>query len=123
MDALPYILLGAALLLAGLQLRVLWTARRLRGRAVPDADHGRQVFYFHSPHCGPCRAVTPMVQRLAADYPQLRSVDASAEPELARRFGVMGTPTFVATDDGRIGEVVVGGLTEARLRGLLGVQG
>jgi thioredoxin 1 len=122
LDLLPFILLGAALLLAALQLRSLWGARRLRGRAVADAGHGRQVFYFHSPHCGPCRALTPMVQRLAAEYPQLRAVDATADPELARRFGIMGTPTFVATDDGLIGEVVVGGMTEARLKTWLGTQ-
>jgi thioredoxin 1 len=120
LETLPWILVGAALLMAALQLWTLWGARRLRGRPVADAGRGRQVFYFHSPHCGPCRALTPMVQRLAADHPQLRPVDASAEPELARRFGVMGTPTFIATDDGVIGEVVVGGMTEARLKAWLG---
>lgn len=62
---------------------------------------------FYLPTCGPCRAMAPTVDRLAATGVAVRKVDGQAEPQLAQRFNVTSYPTFIAVADGReVGRVV-----------------
>ena len=49
----------------------------------------------------------PVIDRLEADGVPVRHVDVSAEPQLARRYGIRQTPTFVVRNaDGEVGRVV-----------------
>src|SRR3954463_4752235 len=53
--------------------------------------------------CGPCRAVSPALERLAAACAgrvKLVRVDVDAAPGLARRFGVQAVPTLLVLDRG-----------------------
>ncbi len=62
---------------------------------------------FYLPTCGPCRAMAPTVERLAATGVAVRKVDGQAEPQLAQRFNVTSYPTFIAVRDGQeVGRVV-----------------
>ncbi len=62
---------------------------------------------FYLPTCGPCRAMAPTVERLAATGVAVRKVDGQAEPQLAQQFNVTSYPTFVAVADGQeVGRVV-----------------
>lgn len=52
---------------------------------------------FHSPSCGPCHMMHPIVERLArrrAGDIAVARIDVEAHAELARRFGVQAVPTF-----------------------------
>ncbi len=64
---------------------------------------GRVAVEFMSYGCGYCRAIEPVVQRvanmIAAEETVLR-VNIAAEPELASRYAIAGTPTFVMFLDG-----------------------
>lgn len=98
-------------------------ARRHVGRVAPDTgaidsagEADRRIYFFHAVHCGPCRAVAPLVERLARDYPNLIKVDVAEHPELAREFGVAATPSFIVVTHGRISEVALGGVTAAWLQ-------
>lgn len=98
-------------------------ARRQVGRVAPDThlvdgagEAQRQVYFFHAAHCGPCRAVAPLVDRLGREYPNLIKADVADQPELARQFDVAATPSFIVVTQGRISEVRLGGVTEAWLR-------
>lgn len=99
-------------------------ARRSIGRRVAaapgDDAPGRVVYYFHAPRCGPCKAMTPVVDNLRQSFANLRKVDVTDEPELARRMGVMATPSFVVVDDGVITMVKLGPQRESALRSWLG---
>ncbi|ROR35045.1 thioredoxin family protein [Inmirania thermothiophila] len=119
-DVLPWIVGVLAALVAGLQLALWWRMRRAVGRRLEGLPAGRRLYYFHSPRCGPCRGVTPVVARLAAERGDVELVDVSAEPETARRFGVLATPAFVLVEGGRVVQVLVGAQSERRLRALLG---
>jgi thioredoxin 1 len=117
----------AASLLLLLQAYMWLQSRRTLGRPAPDtasvdgeatADRVR-VYYFYAAHCGPCRAVTPLVERLRASHRNLIKLDIAEARELAQAFGVAATPSFIQVVDGVIRRVKLGGQSEARLRAML----
>jgi len=56
---------------------------------------------FSSKQCPPCRAMQPVVGRLAASGVAVRTVDVDREPDLARRYGIRQTPTFLVVSGGK----------------------
>jgi thioredoxin 1 len=121
MNYLLYPLLAFAVLIAALQVSTWLRAKSVQGRAAPPsaAGPGRRLYYFFSPRCAPCRGVTPVIDRLAARHPNVFKVDASADLEQARAFGVAATPTLMLVEDGRIVRVIVGSTSEKNLESLL----
>ena len=56
------------------------------------------VVDFFAPWCGPCRALSPVLDRLADEYGNrvyIYKVDVDAEQELASIFGVRSVPTLL----------------------------
>jgi thioredoxin 1 len=59
---------------------------------------------FYHPSCSHCRAMEPVVERLAADFEGravVGKVDVATAPEIAAAWSVPGYPTFVVVKDGR----------------------
>lgn len=60
---------------------------------------------FYAAWCGPCKALAPTVEALAAQYGgtcKFCKIDVDAEPLLAQRFRIMSVPTFVLLNGGRV---------------------
>lgn len=57
---------------------------------------------FYADWCGPCRAMSPVVDELAAELPDANVVKVNVDdsPELAVRFKVESIPTFVVLRQG-----------------------
>ena len=57
---------------------------------------------FWASWCGPCRALMPVVEEVAAEHPEFTvgKINIDEEPELAERFGVMTIPTLVVFEGG-----------------------
>jgi thioredoxin 1 len=56
------------------------------------------VVDFYADWCGPCRTLTPTVEKLAEDYQgkvEIVKVNVDSNPELAIRYGVSSIPTVV----------------------------
>ena len=69
------------------------------------------VVDFWATWCGPCRMLAPVIEKLGEEYGEkvlIAKVDVDAEPELARRFGIMSIPTVVFLKNGREFERKVG---------------
>lgn len=58
---------------------------------------------FWAVWCGPCRMVSPIVDEIAEENPDIcvGKVNVDEEMELAREFGVMSIPTLVVIRDGK----------------------
>ena len=82
---------------------------------------GNRLFYFYSPSCGPCRSMTPIVDKLASQSDAITKVDISKDPELAGRFGIRATPTTVLVEKDTIKEVRLGAQSQKQLQKLLGM--
>ncbi len=72
---------------------------------------------FWAPWCGPCRMVSPIVDEIAEENPDLvvGKINVDDEPELAQAFGVASIPTLVVMKDGRIVNQSVGAKPKARI--------
>jgi thioredoxin 2 len=74
---------------------------------------------FWAPWCGPCRMVSPLVERLGRDRAgQLKVVKLNVDeaPNIAARYGVQGIPLLVLLRDGGELDRLVGAAPEAQLR-------
>ena len=74
---------------------------------------------FWAPWCAPCRAVAPMLERIAKDYAGkliVAKVNTDENPENAMNNEVQGIPTMIFVTGGKIVHRQVGALPEASLR-------
>ena len=74
--------------------------------------------------CGPCKALAPILTRLADEHPSALRVgmlDIEDSPEVASRFGVRGVPTLLVFADGREVKRQLGAVGVEKLRQLAGV--
>ena len=65
---------------------------------------------FWATWCGPCRAMMPIVDKIASENEgkiKVCKVDVDKEAELAAKFEIMSIPTFVAIKNGKeIGKAI-----------------
>ncbi|HTI30793.1 MAG TPA: tetratricopeptide repeat protein [Sphingomonas sp.] len=80
---------------------------------------GLVILYFTAAWCGPCKALGPVLDKVAADYAPkgviLAKYDVDANPVIAAQFRIQSIPTVYAVFQGQI----VADLTQYRSEGQL----
>lgn len=76
---------------------------------------------FWASWCGPCRMVSPIVDEIAQERPDVKvvKVNVDQEQELALQFGVMSIPTLVVMKEGKIVNQAVGARPKNAILGML----
>jgi len=77
---------------------------------------------FWAPWCAPCRALTPILDKLVGEYQGrflLAKVNSDEHPQLSARLGVRGIPNVKAFVDGKLVDEFTGALPESGVRAFI----
>ncbi|MBK7096532.1 MAG: thioredoxin [Saprospiraceae bacterium] len=65
---------------------------------------GVSVVDFWAVWCGPCKMISPIIEEMAAQYPQIKvgKLDVDSNPDTSIEFGIRSIPTILFMKDGEV---------------------
>lgn len=79
-----------------------------------EISHGTTLVDFWAEYCGPCRMMSPILEKIASEHGEFKigKVDTAEEGSLAIRFDVSAIPTLIVFKDGKEVSRNVGAIPE-----------
>ncbi|HEY0901573.1 MAG TPA: thioredoxin [Micavibrio sp.] len=80
--------------------------------------NGPVVVDFWAEWCGPCKAMSPLVDELAGevgDAVKVVKINIDESPNAPTKYGVRGIPTFMIFKDGKVVDTKVGSMSKTAL--------
>ena len=76
---------------------------------------------FWAAWCGPCRMLSPILDELAEENPQIKigKINVDEEPELANQFQVMSIPALFILQNGKVVAQSVGVKPKMQLQAMI----
>ena len=82
---------------------------------------GTVLIDFWAEWCGPCRMLSPIIDEVAAENPQVKvgKVNVDQQQELAAQFNIMSIPTLVVFKNGTKAGESVGLIAKEQVENLI----
>lgn len=80
-------------------------------RARISATEKLLVVDFYADWCGPCKMVSPLIEKLAKEYDgsvEFLKVDVDKNASLAREYNILAIPTLMLMKKGRVLPKIIG---------------
>jgi thioredoxin 2 len=72
-----------------------------------------------APWCGPCKAMTPTIEKLAGEFSGrmlVGKMDIQSHPQAAGKFGIRSIPTLLFFKGGQVVDAINGAANEDKIR-------
>lgn len=105
----------------GFKMSVLTITKENYQKEVMESDKP-VLLDFWAAWCGPCRMVSPLVDEIAQENPNVKvgKINVDEQRELAASFNVMSIPTLVVMKNGQVTNKTVGARPKGQIVSLLG---
>jgi putative thioredoxin len=90
-----------------------------RQDVIAESENRVVLVDFWAPWCGPCRTLTPIIEKLAGEFDGrflLAKINSDDNPAIASEFGVRGIPNVKAFSEGKMIDEFTGALPEGLVR-------
>ena len=93
---------------------------QFKAAVIEPSMAGLVILYFTAAWCGPCKALTPILEKVTADYADkgvvLAKVDTDKNQFIAAQFQIRSIPTVYAMFQGQLVADLTSARTESALR-------
>lgn len=84
-------------------------------------SEGISMIDFHAVWCGPCRAMSPIIDSISEEIPDVKvgKMDVDENPETSSKFGIKSIPTIIFFKNGEVVERKVGMASKDQLKSII----